>query len=82
MYTCSLFIIFVFIISGLWNKTILNIKMTLDDKSVSAYHYLYKTVFVPIAGDFNGSLLFAFAHVVGFWLLLYWMYKKNIQIKL
>ena len=48
----------------------------------SAYNYLYKTIFVPLAGDVNGSLLFAITHVIGFWLILYWMYRKKIQIKL
>jgi predicted acyltransferase len=74
--------IFLFIASGLWTKTILAIKLDLDGKSVSAYNYLYKTIFVPMAGDMNGSLLFALTHVLGFWLVLYWMYRKKIQIKL
>ena len=74
--------IFLFIISGLWVKTILNIDRELDGNMVNAYHYLYKTVFVPMAGDLNGSLLFALSHVLGFWCILYWMHKKNIQIKL
>jgi len=74
--------IFLFMISGLWAKTIINIKLELNDSSVSAYHYLYKTIFFPVAGDLNGSLLFALSHVLGFWLILYWMYRKEIRIKL
>ena len=74
--------VFLFMISGLWTKTIINIKLELDDSSVSAYHYLYKTIFLPAAGDLNGSLLFALSHVLGFWLILYWMYRKEIRIKL
>jgi predicted acyltransferase len=68
--------------SGFWTKTILAIKMDLDGNSVSAYNYLYQSIFVPFAGDLNGSLLFALTHVLGFWLMLYWMYRKKIQIKL
>jgi len=68
--------------SGLWAKTILYIKRDLNGEMVSAYNYLYKTIFVPFAGDLNGSLLFALTHVLGFWLVLYWMYRKKIQIKL
>ena len=60
----------------------MNIKRELNGEITSAYNYLYKTVFVPLAGDINGSLLFAIAHVIGFWFILYWMYKKDIQIKL
>jgi predicted acyltransferase len=68
--------------SGFWTKTILYIKRDLNGEMVSAYNYLYKTIFVPFAGDLNGSLLFALTHVLGFWLMLYWMYRKKIQIKL
>jgi predicted acyltransferase len=74
--------IFLFVLSGLWAKTILYIKRDLNGEMVSAYNYLYKTIFVPFAGDLNGSLLFALTHVLGFWLVLYWMYRKKIQIKL
>jgi len=74
--------IFLFILSGIWAKTIIYIKRDLDGEMTSAYHYLYKTIFVPIAGDLNGSLLFALSHVLGFWLILFWMYRKKIQIKL
>ena len=74
--------IFLFVASGFWTKTILYIKRDLNGEMVSAYNYLYKTIFVPFAGDLNGSLLFALTHVLGFWLVLYWMYRKKIQIKL
>tara|TARA_B100000085_G_scaffold281202_1_gene307365 strand:+ start:2493 stop:3605 length:1113 start_codon:yes stop_codon:yes gene_type:complete len=74
--------IFLFMLSGLWTKTILKINFDLNGSSVNAYHYLYKTIFVPIGGDLNGSLLFAFSHLIGFWLVLLWMYKNEIKIKL
>ena len=74
--------IFLFLLSGLWTKTILLIKLNLDGKEVSAYHYLYKTIFFPFANNFNGSLLFSLVHLFGFWLILFWMNKKNITIKL
>jgi len=66
----------------LWTKTILSIQLNLDGKMVNGYHYLFKTIFLPLAGSFNGSLLFALAHLIGFWLILLWMYKKEIRIKL
>ena len=74
--------IFLFILSGLWAKTIIYIKRDLNGEMTSAYNYLYKTIFVSFAGDLNGSLLFAISHVIGFWIILFWMYRKNIQIKL
>ena len=49
--------IFVFILSGLWVKTITNLKLTMNDNQVSSYYYFYKTVFVPNFGDLNGKPL-------------------------
>ena len=74
--------IFIFVASGIWAKILLTIKFDLDGKLVSGYSYLYKTVFQPLVGDLNGSLLFALFHVLMFWLILAWMYKKKIFIKL
>jgi predicted acyltransferase len=34
-----------------------------------------------MAGELNGSLLFAIAHVLVFWLIGYVLYKKKIFIK-
>ena len=74
--------IFLFILSGLWTKTILKIKFNFEGNLLSGYSYLYKTVFIPIAGEMNGSLLFAFSHVIAFWFILYWLYRKKIFINL
>jgi predicted acyltransferase len=74
--------IFVFVATGLWVKSILRFKFTLDGNTVNGYTYLYKTIFVPLAGDLNGSLLFALFHVFMWWLVLLWLYRKKIFIKI
>lgn len=74
--------LFVFAGSGAWVKTIISTKFTLDGTSVSGYSYLYKTLFQPWAGDLNGSLLFALFHVFMWWLVLAWLYRKKIFIKI
>ena len=74
--------IFIFALSGIWAKILLKIKFILYGKEISGYSYLYQTVFLPLAGDINGSLLFALFHVLAFWFVLLWMYKKKIFIKL
>jgi predicted acyltransferase len=74
--------LFIFAGSGVWVKTILRIRFTLDGHTVSGYAYLYKTVFQPLAGDLNGSLLFALFHVFMWWLILAWMYRKKIFVKI
>ena len=71
-----------FVLSGIWAKTILRISFTLNGDTISGYSYLYRSLFVPLAGDLNGSLLFALTHVLGFWLILYWLYRKKIFIYL
>ena len=74
--------IFVFIGSGIWVKTIINIKFIFKGDLISGYHYLYSSFFQPLAGNINGSLLFALSHVLAWWLILYWLYRKKIFIKI
>lgn len=75
--------LFIFALSGLWAR-ILGRMIHLagaDGKLVSGSAWLYNNLCVPVAGDLNGSLLYALAHVALFWLLGYVLYKKNIFIK-
>ena len=74
--------LFVFAASGLWVRIMLKVKFLLNGESVSGYSYLYKTIFQPLAGDLNGSLLFAIFHVIMWWVILYWLYRKKIFIKI
>ena len=74
--------IFLFTASGLWVKSIARFRYSLDGDTISGYAYLYRTVFQPLAGDLNGSLLFALAHVGAWWLVLYGMYRARIFIKI
>lgn len=46
------------------------------------YNYLYEHFFVPIAGDMNGSLLFAVAHIFVFWFITYFLYRRKVFIKI
>ena len=74
--------IFLYVLSSLWVKILLKISFELDGKIVSGYFYLYKTIFQPIAGNINGSLFFAIFHILMFLLILTWMYRKKIFIKI
>ena len=74
--------IFLYAASGIGAKILLQISFELDGKMISGYGYLYQTVFQPFAGDLNGSFLFALFHVFMFWLILAWMYRKKIFIKI
>jgi predicted acyltransferase len=76
--------LFIFVFSGLYVKTIIYLIKTTDasGEAVNGYKYLYTNIFVPIGGNMNGSLLFAIAHIVFFWLLVYVLYKRKIFIKI
>ena len=74
--------IFLYALSSIWVKILLKISFELEGKMISGYSYFYKTIFQPLAGNINGSLLFAFFHVVIFLIILTWMYRKKINIKI
>ena len=75
--------LFIFALSGVWARILGRmIKISVaGGEPVSGSTWLYKQVFLPMAGELNGSLLFAISHVVVFWLLGYVLYKKKIFIK-
>lgn len=75
--------LFIFALSGLWGRAIGRmIKISVPNGDiVNGSTWLYTQVFQPIAGNINGSLLFAIAHVFVFWLIGYVLYKKKIFIK-
>jgi predicted acyltransferase len=76
--------LFLYALSAVWVRTcIYLIKFeTADGTAMNAYKWLYQSIFVPIAGPLNGSLLFAISHVFLFWLILLALYRKRIFIKI
>jgi len=76
--------LFAFVVHILWVKILIYLIRWHDaeGKVVTGYSWLYTNVFQPIAGNMNGSLLFAFTHILFFWLMLYVLYKKHIIIKI
>lgn len=74
----------IYMFSGIYVETIIYFIKIKNSKGelVSGYNYLYTDVFVPIAGNMNGSLLFAIAHIVFFWFITYVLYKRKIFIKI
>jgi predicted acyltransferase len=75
--------LFIFALSGVWVRTLTRmIKISgPDGNGVNGYTWLYQHIFLPVAGDLNGSLLFAISHVVVFWIIGYVLYKRKIFIK-
>ncbi|WP_372746406.1 acyltransferase family protein [Lutibacter sp.] len=74
----------IYIFSGIYVKTIIYLIKVKNSQGelVSGYNYLFTDVFAPIAGNMNGSLLFAIAHIIFFWFITYVLYKRKIFIKI
>jgi predicted acyltransferase len=78
--------LFIFAFSILWVKVlvyILKFSFINGDapEVLNGYKALYLKVFVPLAGNMNGSLLFALTHIVFFWLIGCVLYRNKIFIK-
>ncbi|MDP3358470.1 MAG: heparan-alpha-glucosaminide N-acetyltransferase domain-containing protein [Lutibacter sp.] len=76
--------LFIFVFSGIYAKAIIYLVKSTNSEgeTITGYRYLYENVFVPIAGNMNGSLLFAIAHIIIFWLLTYILFRNKIFIKI
>lgn len=74
--------LFVYLLSILWVKIYFLIKIPgADGTPQNAYNFIYSEWFKPVFGDMNGSLLFGLAHIAVFWLILLFLYKRKIFIK-
>jgi len=75
--------LFLFILSVLWGKTLRLLIHVPDGEgnTMSGSIWLYQNIFVPLAGNLNGSLAYALAHIVFFWLIGYVLYKFRFLIK-
>lgn len=72
----------VYFLSGILTKTLLIIKINSHGEFISLYSWIFKNIFVPIAGNMNGSLFFAITYVI-FWLgVMSIFYKLKIFIKI
>ena len=52
-----------------------------DGESTSAYAWIYRELFVPWAGELNGSLAFALANVLLWYGVVALLYHHRIFIK-
>jgi len=72
----------VFFLAGLMPRVLNLIKINNDDGSKTALlEKFYNTFYTPFFSPINASLVWAITYVLGFYVLLYFMYKKNIIIK-
>jgi len=72
--------LFSYFLAGIWTRLMLFIKI--GESKATLYNWLYEKVFVPLAGNMNGSLLFAVTQVLFIWLISLFLYRKKIMIRL
>jgi len=75
--------LFTFALAGIWTKMMLYvIKIPSAGGKISLYTWFYEKVCVPIAGNMNGSLLFAVIQVLLLWTMALILYRRKIMIRL
>ena len=74
--------LFSFFLAGIWTKLILIIKIPSGNDKITLYTWFYEKVCVPVAGNLNGSFLFAVIQVLLLWCMVLILYRKKIMIRL
>jgi predicted acyltransferase len=71
-----------FVVSGLVGRLIVTIKVAGPfGKPIAWKTWLYSTYFTPLASPLNASLLFAVVNLALLYLLLWWMYRRGVFLK-
>ena len=73
--------IFLFVGSGLVARVLLYTHVGSGKDAPNTYTWIYEQGFKPWAGAMNGSLLFAIATVLIWWVILYIMYRRGWFLK-
>ncbi|MCF6239014.1 MAG: DUF5009 domain-containing protein [Candidatus Marinimicrobia bacterium] len=73
----------VFVGSGIIGRLMYMMKTTDAEGNISSIkHAIYSGFFVPLAGDLNGSLLFALTNILMWLAILWYLYYKKIFVKI
>jgi predicted acyltransferase len=74
--------LFAYFLAGIWTKLMLVIKITSGDDKISLYGWFYERVCLPLAGNLNGSLLFAIIQMMLIWTATLILYRRKLFIRL
>jgi predicted acyltransferase len=74
--------LFAYFLAGVWIKLILYFKVTIDGKEISLYTWFYEKICVPVAGNMNGSLMFAVIQMLLILGIAAILYRKKVMIRL
>jgi predicted acyltransferase len=74
--------LFSYFLAGVWTRLMIFIKIPAGESEISLYNWIYEKICVPVAGNLNGSLMFAILQVLLIWTISYILYRKKIFIRL
>jgi predicted acyltransferase len=74
--------LFSYFLAGIWIKMLMFIKIHAGADNISLYSWIYQKVCVPVAGNLNGSLMFAIIQMLIIWSVALILYRKKIMIRL
>jgi predicted acyltransferase len=74
--------IFLFVISGVVGRILVKTSVGIGKDTISTKTWIYDNLFSAWAGNLNGSLLFAIANLLLWWLVLYFMYRRRWFLKI
>jgi predicted acyltransferase len=74
--------LFAYFIAGIWARLLLIIQIPSATDKISLYGWFYSKVCVPVAGNLNGSLMFAVIQMLLIWGVALILYRKKILIRL
>lgn len=74
--------LFSYLMAGIWIEMLLFIKVESGGEKISLYQCFFEKVCAPVAGNYNGSLMFAFIQVLIIWSVALVLYRKKIFIRL
>jgi predicted acyltransferase len=74
--------LFSYFLAGIWTRLMLLIKIHSGNAEISLYTWFYEKICVPVAGNLNGSLMFAIIQMLFIWCIALILYKKKILIRL
>jgi predicted acyltransferase len=74
--------LFSYFLAGVWTEMLLFVNVPAGTEKISLYGWFYEKVCVPVAGDINGSLMFALVQMLIIWGVALFLYRKKIMIRL
>jgi Uncharacterized conserved protein len=74
--------LFSYFLAGVWTEMLLFIKVPAGAAKISLYGWFYEKVCVPVAGNLNGSLMFALVQMIIIWCVALILYRKKVMIRL